>query len=168
MAAKLERVQPVLMVRDVEASIAFYGLLGFEEVFRDEPVAPRYAGVRRDGIELHLQWHDAKEWDYPNDRPTYRFVVQDVEGLFAEFTGRGALSERSVVRDTPWGRGSFMCRIWIGMVCSFIGRQKGEGGRQKQRKAISSRLIHPSAFYLLPFYLNPEPQTPNPNRSRRC
>jgi catechol 2,3-dioxygenase-like lactoylglutathione lyase family enzyme len=110
MAAKLKRVQPVLMVRDVEASIDFYRRLGFDEAFRDVPAGPRYAGVRRDGVELHLQWHDAKEWEYPNDRPTYRFVVQDVEGLLAEFRSAGVVGEETVVRDTPWGTREFHVR----------------------------------------------------------
>ena len=110
MTPKLERVQPVLMVRDIEAAIAFYRLLGFEEIFRDDPAAPRYAGVRRDGIDLHLQWHDAKEWDYPNDRPTYRFIVQDVEGLLSEFRQRGAIGAETTARDTPWGTREFHVR----------------------------------------------------------
>jgi hypothetical protein len=49
---QLEKVMPVLMVRDVAAAIAFYGRIGFAEAFRDDPAAPKYAGVRRDGIEL--------------------------------------------------------------------------------------------------------------------
>jgi len=110
MGAKLERLQPVLMVRDVGAAIEFYRRLGFEEAFRDVPAEPRYAGVKRDGIELHLQWHDAKEWEYPNDRPTYRFVVQDVEGLLAEFRSAGGVGEETVVRDTPWGTREFHVR----------------------------------------------------------
>jgi catechol 2,3-dioxygenase-like lactoylglutathione lyase family enzyme len=107
MSPKLESLQPVLMSRDVEASIAFYRRLGFDVTFRDDPKTPKYAGVSRDGIELHLQWHDASEWEFPNDRPTYRFVVRDVDGLFAEFRERGALSVNSAVRDTPWGTREF-------------------------------------------------------------
>ena len=99
---KLERVQHVLMSRDVEASIGFYRQLGFEVAFSDNAATPKYAGVRRDRVELHLQWHDAREWEFPNDRPTYRFVVQDVDELFSEFGARGALSASSAVRDTPW------------------------------------------------------------------
>lgn len=103
----LQQVLPVLMVRDVPASIQFYSRLGFHEAFRDDPADPKYAGVRRDGIELHMQWHDAKEWDFPNDRPTYRFVVQDVDGLFAEFRDRGVLNPTAAPRDTPWGTREF-------------------------------------------------------------
>jgi len=110
MGAKLERLQPVLMVRDVGAAIEFYRRLGFEEAFRDVPAEPRYAGVKRDGIELHLQWHDANEWEYPNDRPTYRFVVQEVEGLLEEFRSAGVVGKETVVRDTPWGTREFHVR----------------------------------------------------------
>lgn len=105
--ARLEQVHPVLASRDVEASIAFYARMGFAATFRDNPVNPRYAGIRRDAVELHLQWHDAAEWDSGGDRPTYRFVVQDVDGLFAEFRAGGALSPGSAVRDTPWGTREF-------------------------------------------------------------
>ena len=104
---KLEQVLPVLMVRDVAASIQFYGRLGFRETFRDDPAAPKYAGVRRDGIDLHLQWHDASEWEFPNDRPNYRFLAQDVDGLFAEFRDNGVLKPGTAVRDTLWDTREF-------------------------------------------------------------
>src|SRR5689334_23308833 len=102
MTARLEAVQPVLMVRDVTASIEFFQLLGFELAFRDSPADPKYAGVRRDGVELHLQWHDAADFS-SGDRPTYRFVVRDVDELFDEFSARQRHLDRTPVRDTPWG-----------------------------------------------------------------
>lgn len=82
-------------------------MLGFKEVFRDIPSTPKYAAIRRDGIELHLQWHDSMEWEFPNDRPTYRFVVQDVDGLFLEFREGGVLNANSILSDTPWGTREF-------------------------------------------------------------
>lgn len=105
--ARIEAVHPVLGSRDVEASIKFFARMGFTATFRDDPSNPRYAAVRRDGVELHLQWHDAAELDPAADRPTYRFLVQDVDGLFAEFQASGALSPSSAVRDTPWGTREF-------------------------------------------------------------
>ena len=56
MAAEITNVHPVLMARDVLASLAFYERLGFAEVFRDDAESPRYAAVRRGAVELHLQW----------------------------------------------------------------------------------------------------------------
>jgi catechol 2,3-dioxygenase-like lactoylglutathione lyase family enzyme len=108
--ASLRQVQPVIMSRDVEASIRFYAKLGFDVAFRDDPDRVRYAGVRRDGVELHLQWHDAAGWDVPGDRPTYRFVVDDVDRLRAEFREQGIAADITEVRDTPWGTREFHVR----------------------------------------------------------
>jgi uncharacterized glyoxalase superfamily protein PhnB len=97
------------MSRDVAASLAFYEQLGFTRVFEDVPEAPRYAAVRRDGVELHLQWHDAAEWEPARDRPTYRVVVTDVDGLHAELADAG-VPEITPVQDTPWGTREFHVR----------------------------------------------------------
>lgn len=110
MVAKLSAVHPVLMVRDVRASIEFYGALGFTLAFADSPADARYAGVRRDGVELHLQWHDAGEWLYPVDRPSYRFLVDDVDGLFEELRGQIPAVDLKAVADTPWGTREFHVR----------------------------------------------------------
>src|SRR5260370_37370443 len=89
------------MVRDVAAPIQFYQLLGFEPAFRDAPVEPKYAGVRRDGVELHLQWHGAKDFSQ-GDRPTYRFVVPEACILGAQAL-RMAACRRSH-RRPAWAR----------------------------------------------------------------
>ena len=107
--AKLEAVHPVLMVRDVAASIQFYQSLGFEPAFQDSPVDPKYAGVRRDRVELHMQWHDAQDFS-SGDRPTYRFVVPDIDELSEEFSANCPDLDRTPVRDTPWGTREFHVR----------------------------------------------------------
>jgi len=110
MNAKLEEVQPVLGARDVRASIRFYESLGFALVFSDSPTDPKYAAVRRDNVELHLQWHDAAGWDGARDCPTYRFVVPMVDDLSAEFDARRSDLDRTEVRDTAWGTREFHVR----------------------------------------------------------
>lgn len=107
--ARLETVHPVLMVTDVPASVQFYQRLGFELAFVDSQDDPRYAGVRRDRVELHLQWHDAKELS-PGDRPTYRFVVPHIDELAAEFASGGFALDRTEVSDTGWGTREFHVR----------------------------------------------------------
>src|SRR5262245_49860817 len=102
---RIERVEPVLNVRDVAAATRFYAGLGFVEKFRDDPDAPRFAIVSRDGVVLALQWHDFV--GIAGDRPTYRFPVDDVDALSDEF---GALSDRTDVWDTPWGTREFHLR----------------------------------------------------------
>src|SRR6266566_1819939 len=110
MGPRLDSVQPVLMSRDVVRSIHFYERLGFKLAGQDAPDDPKYARIQRDNIELHLQWHDAREWDYPNDRPTYRFVVLDVDGLYKQFAESGALADATTVNETPWGTREFHVR----------------------------------------------------------
>jgi catechol 2,3-dioxygenase-like lactoylglutathione lyase family enzyme len=105
------------MCTDVPASVRFYGRLGFALAFQDDAAAPRYAAVRRDAVELHLQWHDRSGWPPAGDRPTYRFVVGDVDALYREFRERGALAPESAdpspwaaPGDTPWGTREFHLR----------------------------------------------------------
>ena len=106
---KLETVHPVLMSRDVARSVAFYERLGFRLAGQDSPTNPRYARLMRDEVEIHLQWHDAKEWEYPNDRPTYRFVVREVDELHQQFRDAGVIDMKEV-GDTPWGTREFHVR----------------------------------------------------------
>jgi hypothetical protein len=108
MPTRIHAVQPVLGATDVVASLSFYARIGFACEFCDVPERPRYAAVQRDGIELHLQWHDAG--DLPaGDRPTYRFVVDDVAVLHAEFTAAGVAqaTKMTPVMDTAWGTREF-------------------------------------------------------------
>lgn len=109
MVATIAAVRPVLMVSDIARSIRFYQLLGFELAFKDSESDPKYVGIRRDGVELHLQWHDANELS-PGDRPNYRFLVPEVDELFAEFVARASDFDRTDVRDTPWGTREFHVR----------------------------------------------------------
>ena len=110
MAAKIEAVYPVLMSRDIGGTIGFYQQMGFSLLGVDAADAPRYARLSRDNVELHFQWHDAAEWEFPNDRPTYRFFVRDVDGLFEEFvTNNGDLDVKPVF-DSPWDTREFHLR----------------------------------------------------------
>ena len=102
MSSHLHAVYPVLMVRDVPASLRFYARLGFATAFTDAD-EPHYAGVRRDDVEMHLQWHDPCEWDFPNDRPTYRLLVDDVDAFARELDAEGGAFDRTAVMDTSWG-----------------------------------------------------------------
>ena len=103
---KLERLIPVLMCRDVAASIRYYTeRLGFAFVFQDTPDNPRYAGVRRDAVELHLQWQDEAQWRPAIDRPNYRIYVQDVDGLHAELAPNA--ERMTAIMDTDWGTREF-------------------------------------------------------------
>ena len=112
--AMLEAVHPVLMARDVRASVEFFKLLGFALAFTDTPDTPTYAVITRDLCELHLQWQGPSQWDGQRDRPTYRFLVADVDRLFQEFQAAGAAPDPTVPAspwafpaNTPWSTREF-------------------------------------------------------------
>jgi catechol 2,3-dioxygenase-like lactoylglutathione lyase family enzyme len=105
------------MSSDIAESLRFYARLGFREISCDSVTDPRYAGVSRDGAELHLQWHDQAQWANPSDRPTYRFLVVDVDALYAEIVQSGAIAVEPSPQspwaspgDTPWGTREFHLR----------------------------------------------------------
>ncbi len=115
MTARLEAVHPVLLALDIADSVAFYRQLGFALAFQDNADDPRYVGVKRDAVVLHLQWHDASELIVGADRPNYRFQVEDVETLYEEFVSSGALSHQGSgpwrkAAQTPWGTREFHLR----------------------------------------------------------
>lgn len=105
--AKFEALHPVLPVRDVTAAITYYTQkLGFEWKFQDSPENPRYAGVGRDGVELHLQWHDAADFKSV-EKLSLRFFIDDVDALFEEYQTPEVFHARTALQNTPWGTREF-------------------------------------------------------------
>ncbi len=107
--ARLQAVHPVLGSRDVAASIIFYARIGFSRTYQDQPTSPRYAALRRDDVELHVQWQDTNTLAASADRPVFRCVVDDVDGLSAEFALIPGL-DRTDITNTPWGTREFHVR----------------------------------------------------------
>lgn len=103
---KLLKVIPVVMCSDIARSIAFYRSLGFESTFVDSPDYPKYVVVERDGVEMHLQWHDHADFPEGIDRPTYRFPVDDVDGLAGELRRAIEVPMNGPMRTT-WGTCEF-------------------------------------------------------------
>jgi len=102
-------VHPVCPVTDMGASLAFWARLGFAVAFadRDPPETADYAGVARDGLELHLQTFT----------PEQRAGTQTM-AIRIEMTGRAALEAlhgewaphgmiTAELADKPWGTREF-------------------------------------------------------------
>lgn len=105
--AILQTVNPVLPSQDVRASIDFYVTqLGFTLQFQDSVDKPSYAGLCRDKVALHIQWHDPVEWETV-ERPSLRFVVSDLVALFEEYKDNGVFHENTALRKTSWGTQEF-------------------------------------------------------------
>ena len=101
--AKLQSIEPVLQAKDVENSVEFYvEKLGFKLHGYDNPKKPMYAVISRDGIVLHIQWHDPSHWeDDKVDRPMLRFVVLEIDRLFEEFADKEVFHDQTALRETP-------------------------------------------------------------------
>ncbi|WP_420572458.1 VOC family protein [Kordia sp.] len=96
-------VHPVLAVKSVIKSLDFYvNKLGFTVAFADDATNPKYAGIRRGNVELHLQWHDASEWEHNIDRPMLRFLILNTEVLFEEYKTKEVFHTQTQLRETPW------------------------------------------------------------------
>lgn len=111
---KLLAVHPVLMCRNVAASVRFYETLGFSLFFQDRTDHPAYAGIAKDSVELHLQWQNERQWAAAVDRPTYRFLVEDVDGFYEYLNKRGVFKNPAsgqgplaVPGNTAWGTREF-------------------------------------------------------------
>lgn len=98
----IARVVPILKVADIDVSLAFYATLGFAVDFRyaATPTGPYYAGISRDGVQVHLSTHPG---DGVFGTAVYCYV-DDVDALFRELIGRGLTvpgNPDSPVEDGP-------------------------------------------------------------------
>ncbi|TVZ60316.1 hypothetical protein NA63_2869 [Flavobacteriaceae bacterium MAR_2010_105] len=104
----LHQIHPVLPVKNVVDALAFYvNRLGFKIAFADDGTDPKYAGIRRDAIEIHLQWHDTSEWDVEIDRPMLRIVTEHIDALFEEFKTKEVFHNKTTLKETAWGTKEF-------------------------------------------------------------
>ena len=95
---------PVLPSQDIERDIIWYReKAGFEPYFSDK----MYAGIWRDKIYLHLQWHA----DTPDDPllggSVIRIFVKNIKPLFEEFVSRGTVGADKFRANTAWKTNEF-------------------------------------------------------------
>jgi catechol 2,3-dioxygenase-like lactoylglutathione lyase family enzyme len=102
--ATFSQVQPILGTRDVAKAVQFYvERLGFTLAFGTPTNEGNYVGLRRDKVELHMQF----QHDYEMSTTRLRFVVDDPDALFAEYQDNDLLPEGARVEDKPWGTREF-------------------------------------------------------------
>ena len=107
-AARLRACTPVIPVRDIHESLAFYqDKLGFTKLFDDaqwQPDGITYAGIIRDDIALHLQ---ATVEGQDEAAPVVRIRVANIERLHAEYDAAGVVAESGPLTVKPWGSREF-------------------------------------------------------------
>jgi uncharacterized glyoxalase superfamily protein PhnB len=116
-------VIPILFVRDVAASAAFFrDKLGFEIDFLDG-APPIYGAVSRGEACLHLRFVQQPNFAALAAREVSLILatieVSDVHGLFEAFKGRGADFTQAPTKH-PWGGTDFHVRDPDGNVISFV------------------------------------------------
>ena len=119
---------PVIAVRDSAKAEDYYcRVLGFQMMFayptRATKPDPRYLGVARDGVWLHLQ-------SYKPERAgmTDAFLwVSDVDHLHAELSARGALVQLPPTNQS-WGTRESGIRDPDGNVLVFATKPPGANG----------------------------------------
>jgi catechol 2,3-dioxygenase-like lactoylglutathione lyase family enzyme len=98
------QVHPIVGTRDIRKAIDFYvRCLGFALAFQDGGDPPNYVGFRRGDVVLHMQFQ------YPYEMGTIRLrlLVDDPDGLYAEYQGTGAANPGKAPADTAWGTREF-------------------------------------------------------------
>lgn len=89
---------PVLSSADIKRDIEWYEKhTGFKYAFGDDG----YAGLTRDNLEFHLQWHHGNEED-PVLAGVMKIFVDDITPYFEEFLKRGTISPEKLRKNTPW------------------------------------------------------------------
>jgi len=119
----LKKVTPILLVRDVQTSAAFFQQkLGFEIDFL-HGLPPFYGAVSRDDVCLHLRFvHQtffAQAATLEKSLIIATVEVSNVQGLFKEFKSRDVEFAQKITRQA-WGGTDFHVRDPDGNVISFV------------------------------------------------
>jgi DNA-binding MarR family transcriptional regulator/catechol 2,3-dioxygenase-like lactoylglutathione lyase family enzyme len=94
---ELRRLCPIFPVRDLEAALAHYRLLGF--TVASEP-GDDYGFANRDGVELHLAQHTTNEPSGPGSAYLY---VRGADALFQEWNRPNIAGHTHPVEATTYG-----------------------------------------------------------------
>lgn len=98
------QIEPVLPSLDIERDIVWYQkYTGFELVFGDN----MYAGLKREHLYIHLQWHADTEDDPLLGGSVIKLFVKDIQPVFNEFLERGTIVKSKLRMNTPWGTHEF-------------------------------------------------------------
>ena len=95
---------PVLPSTNIDRDLKWYKeKAGFEQTF----AAEGYAGIARENVYIHLQWHANTAEDPLLGGSVVKVFVDGVESLFNELVERGSVAQDAINRNTPWGTHEF-------------------------------------------------------------
>jgi hypothetical protein len=97
-------ITPVLPSQDIRRDIAWHQKhTGFEPFFGDA----MYAGLKRDALCIHLQWHADTDEDPLLGGSVIKIFVKDIQPLYEEFIRRGTIKKEKLRMNTLWGTHEF-------------------------------------------------------------
>lgn len=97
-------ITPVLPSLDIKRDIEWHQKhTGFEPIFGDD----MYAGLKREHLFIHLQWHADTKEDPLLGGSVIKIFVNDIQPLYKEFMGRGTITKDKLLMNTPWGTHEF-------------------------------------------------------------
>ncbi|WP_297761166.1 glyoxalase/bleomycin resistance/extradiol dioxygenase family protein [uncultured Muriicola sp.] len=97
-------IVPVLPSLDIERDIKWYEkYTGFTYCFGDKC----YAGLQRENLEFHLQFHLGTAEDPISGGSVMKLFVSDIYPYVEEFVNRGTISSDKLRENTSWGTHEF-------------------------------------------------------------
>ena len=104
MKSSTKYIIPVLPSADIARDLEWYKKhTGFTKCFGDT----MYAGLQRDKLEFHLQFHHDTEEDPLLGGSVMKIFVTDIDPYVDEFVARGTIGPGKLRRNTPWGTHEF-------------------------------------------------------------
>jgi hypothetical protein len=103
-ASSARFIVPVLPSLNIERDLKWYDkYTGFSRIFGDSG----YAGLVRENLEFHLQFHHGNEEDPITGGSVMKIFVADIKPYFEEFLERGTIKPEKLRMNTPWGTHEF-------------------------------------------------------------
>ena len=104
MKTKFIGIIPVVRSTDIDRDLKWYeAKTGFTRTF----VADGYAGMSRENIHIHLQWHADTAEDPLLGGALIKIFVEGIDFLLEELVERGTVSAENLKRSTAWGTSEF-------------------------------------------------------------
>ena len=98
------QIEPVLPSQNIQRDVEWHQkYTGFEFQFGDD----LYAGIHREGMCIHLQWHADTNEDPLLGGSVIKIFVRDIQPVFEEFVKRGTIPPEKLQKNTPWGTHEF-------------------------------------------------------------
>lgn len=99
MDTRFLEITPVLPSLNIKKDIEWHQkYTGFECVFADD----KYAGLKRENLFIHLQWHADTDDDPLLGGSVIKIFVENIKPIFEEMVERGTVPQSKLRMNTPW------------------------------------------------------------------